>query len=313
MSRDPYPWEIWNAQMEWWNEERLRLGKPPWITKRSPKTQDLSRIFLAMAPDNDPFWAGRDAEKPLGEWFAEIHKRRIGNERRHIRACFYIASGEDPDPDGNEEPERWPEEGIWKKGKEIGLPPALKGALIDKTDSLHWDTFQEASKYARNMGLVDPMLIIDSRTPVNRDFRESDSVEPWIDYRAPELDLPDSVSSSRPRFTEAEASADGYRYPSMAPSLVELWIEKELDSEDLPIVRRVCRDLGVNVVTGSGNMRISQAYAALRRQQTAPTMRHQYSNTRYYAHPPNGVSLLLLGCRLRLRTPENATTTHFGE
>jgi hypothetical protein len=269
MSRDPYPWEVWQPYMDELNKEQALLGKRPWITKRKPNTQDLSRIFLALGADNDPYWSGRHAERPLGEWFAEIHKRRIGNERRHIRGCFYIASGEDPDPEGNEEPERWPQEGIWKDGKEVGLPPALKGALVDKTDSLHWDTFQQASKFARNMGLVNPSLITDSVTPVDRFFHGPGSIDPWLDYESPSLVLPDSVSSLPPSFTEATASVHGYRLPDMVPSLCEIWIEKELDSEDRPVVRSVARQMGVNVITGRGNFRISQAYAVLRRQEEA--------------------------------------------
>jgi hypothetical protein len=257
MDQKRYPYEVWKAEMEWLNEEAALLGKPRWITRRSEKTKDLSRIFLAMAPENDPYWAGRPADQPLGEWFAEIHARRIGNERRHIRGCFYIATGEDPDPEGKAEPERWPAE-------------FFGGVLVDKTDSKHWETFQLASKNARNMGLVDPTLIVDSRTPVHRYFRGAGSVEPYLEYVAPTLELPDGVSFTFPTFTEAEASLGGYNYPyNMVPSLVEVWIEKELDSEDRPIVADVCDRLGANVITGSGNMRMSQAYAALRRQQEA--------------------------------------------
>ena len=99
LRRDSYPYERWKAEMDRLNERASLLGTPRWITKRGKNTKDLSRVFLAMAPDNDPYWAGRPAERPLGEWFAEIHARRIGGERRHIRGCFYIASGEDHDPE----------------------------------------------------------------------------------------------------------------------------------------------------------------------------------------------------------------------
>lgn len=252
---DVWPYELWKAEMEWQNEHRARLGKLPWITKRQAKTVDPSRVFLAMAPDNDPFWAGRPAERPLAEWFAELHARRVGDVRRHIWGVFYIASGVDPDPSGAYLVDSWPAK-------------YFDGAKVDKTNAEHWDLFQTASKWARNSRLVHPELIIDTKTQVAEYFRRPAPLEPWVDYAGPNLTLPDGVSSTT-LFTPAEARARGYRTPDMVPSLIELWIEKELDSPDQPIIDTVCRRLGGNIVTGTGNMRISQAHTALRRQREA--------------------------------------------
>src|SRR5215207_3309491 len=135
--REPYPYEKWSAYQDKLNREAKLNGGPRWITKRGKNTTDLSRIFLAMAPDNDPFWAVRPAERPLGEWFAELHARRVGNVRRHIRGGFYIASGVDPDPSGAYLVDSWPAK-------------YFDGAKVDKTNAEHWDRFQTASKWARN-------------------------------------------------------------------------------------------------------------------------------------------------------------------
>jgi hypothetical protein len=269
MNRKPYPCEIWKAQMEWWNEERSLQGIPPWILRRPQKRQataeDLSRVFLALMPGNDPYWGGMPAERPLGEWFAEIHRCRVGNVRRHIRGIFYTSAGEDPDSEGKHEAERWPEDpaSFPKKYEQ------LAGTLVDKENYDHWFTFQQASKYARKMGSVDPRLIVDSRTLIDRNFYNGPGPEPRVVYEPPTLELPDGASRSRPDLTEATASVEGHIYPMMVPSLVEIWVEEELDSEDRPIIGQVAESLGANVITGSGNMRSSQAYAALRRQQEA--------------------------------------------
>jgi hypothetical protein len=171
----------------------------------------------------------------------------------------------DPDPEGSYQPEQWPD-------NPDAFPPKYKdlaGKFVDKTSVAHWEMFQVASKWARKMRVVDPALIIDTRTPVDRYFRGSAPVHPSVLYAQPELDFPDVVGSVRPRFTPAQASVHGYFNPGMVPSMVELWLEKELDSEDQPIVANVCGSLGVNVVTGTGNMKMSQAHQALRRQQEA--------------------------------------------
>jgi hypothetical protein len=209
-----------------------------------------------MNADNDPYWAGRESERPIAEWFRDLHARRVGNRRLHIRGIFYIAVGEDPDPEGNQEPERWP-------------PEYFDGAFIDKTDMEHWTAFHVASKRARNAGLVHPELITDTKTRVDEYFVSPGSVRPFVYWDDPELDLPDLFTPMVSRFTPAQVSTHGYRNLDLVPSLVEVWIEKELDSPDQPIIRNVCSELGVNVVTGSGNMLVSQAYQALRRQRDA--------------------------------------------
>jgi hypothetical protein len=210
------------------------------------------RGLLAMARKNDPFYAGQDWQRARAEWFAALFKRLGFQGRRvHVRFVHYVASGEEAHPEtGEKYKERLPD-----------------GSPYENTDE-NWNLIQEASKDARNMGLVNPRGIIDKRTP--RPFLnapEAPAPAPGVELREPSLTLPAiEVADLEPFYLEGRAYPTGYEYDrAHEPSLVEMWMEKSLDDADNPLIENLCRDLGVNLVTGIGFMTISSVYALLER------------------------------------------------
>ncbi len=228
--------------------ENLNIGVP----RGERFTVDGERSVLAMARKNDPFYAGQDWQRQDAAWFAELfHRLGFGGRRVHLRFMHYVASGEEASPDtGEKQAERLPD-----------------GTPYENTEE-NWKYMQEASKYARNMGLVDPRNIVDQRTPRPFFNVPSEPAEtPYILVSEPELRLPTlEVSALEPRLAPASANSYGYEYDvAREPSLIELWMEKNLDNEDDPVIEGLCEELGVNLVTGIGFMTISSVYSLLER------------------------------------------------
>jgi len=210
------------------------------------------RCILAMARTNDPFYAGQDSQERLAKWFADLHERLgFTQQRTHLRFLHYVASGAEPHPEtGEKQQERLPD-----------------GRPYENTEK-EWKTLVDAAKHARNMELVDPLLIVDWRTP--RPFMNgpTDSApEPYVNVYEPSLTLPEiEVDALEPYLSNTLVNAHGYNYTTAhEPSLIELWVEKNLDNADSPLIERLCEELGVNLVTGIGFMTISSAYALLER------------------------------------------------
>src|SRR5215204_5270542 len=152
-------------------QERLNEG----VRRGERWTTDGERSILAMARKNDPFYAGQGWQREMAEWFADLF-RRLGfvGRRTHIRFVHYVASGEEPNPEtGEERQERLPDGGPYENTEE------------------NWRFIQEASKHARNMGLVDPRHIVDKRTP--RPFLnapEEPAEAPGVYVEEPDITLP---------------------------------------------------------------------------------------------------------------------------
>jgi hypothetical protein len=210
------------------------------------------RSILAMARSNDPFYAGQDWQVEQAEWFADLFLR-LGFEGRrvHVRFVHYVACGEEPNPaTGEKQQERLPDGGPYENTEE------------------NWNFIQGASKHARNMGLLAPRNIIDRRTP--RPFLnapEEPPSQPGVDVFGPHIDFPSiNVDDLEPYASGGSAAPTGYDYGvAFEPSLVEMWMEKSLDEADDPMIEELCRQEGVNLITGIGFMTISSAYALLER------------------------------------------------
>jgi hypothetical protein len=237
------PYEETKARLERLNEG-VRRGER-W-------TVEGERGILAMARKNDPFYAGQDWQREQAEWFADLYRRLgFGDRRIHIRFVHYVASGEEPNPEtGEKQQERKPD-----------------GTLYENTQG-DWSFIQEASKHARNMGLVDPRRIVDKRTP--RPFLNAPDAlpdAPGVVVEGPSIHFPAiEVADLEPWAFGGLAYPTGYEYDvAFEPSLVELWMEKSLDDADDPMIEELCEEEGVNLVTGIGFMTISSVYALLDR------------------------------------------------
>src|SRR5215212_7269349 len=165
-----YPYE----EMTAWLEE-LNAGVRP-ATRWTIHGKDKARRILAMDRNSDPFYAGQGWQREAGEWFAEFHERRVGDRRLHIRALFYIATGEDPSP----------------MTGEVEATYLPDGTRFEKTAD-NWTWFQAAAKHARNMELVDARLILDrNRSRVTQNASTHEQAPPTVEYSEPAIRLPAS-------------------------------------------------------------------------------------------------------------------------
>ncbi len=232
----------------------FRRGDPRRLLLSSKEPE---KSICAMARNNDPFLGGLPYQLELAIWFAEIHKQVARGRRLHLRFLFYLATGDEADPDTGE----------------ILTTYAPDGKKFEKTLP-NWEMFQEASKYARNADFVDPKLILESRKNVTVDkHAPTQYVSPLeIESSPPEVSLA-NASWPYSGVTYATASPEGYRRNrfslldrSMVPSLIEIWTEKDLSEGDASIVESVCRSEQVNLITATGFVTLSTTAAALERQ-----------------------------------------------
>jgi hypothetical protein len=98
----------------------------------------LIKEFLALAPQNDPFYAAAPARQKSAEWFAELWHRMELKPGVHLRRIHYrLVSQESPVLMAN------------------GLP-------YENTERC-WSEIGTASKAARYLGLVSPEAFVDRR------------------------------------------------------------------------------------------------------------------------------------------------------
>lgn len=200
------------------------------------RLQDL----LVMAPQNDPYNCGGRAQIEQGKWFAEWWNRLM-ETRGHIRKFWYKAVSQ-------REPILMPD-----------------GRTLTNTES-NWQKFQTYSKYARYLGFIDPLMIVDHRNPEPHLF----APEP-VEAGNPEWEIEDWGGFSLPKistrlwhdFSLPDAHVGGYFYrDGEQPCLNELWVEKSTMDDDLI---PVCRRLGVNLITSTGFQSVTNAIACYSR------------------------------------------------
>lgn len=247
------PYEEMQALIAWHNKG-LKRGDPRRLVLNS---EDPKRSIFPVGRNNDPFYGGVPAQLELALWFAEMHPQVARGRRFHLRFLFYMAVGEEKDPDTGE----------------VMTTYGPDGKKLEKIDS-DWEMFQEASRFARNADLIDPGLILESRKNVFVIENSPSSYVPTlgIEVAPPEASL-SSPSGSRSVIRGAGARPEGYRRSqfsvvdqSMVPSLIEVWVEKELSDGDEKIVENVCAQENVNLVIASGYVTLSTTAEVLKRQ-----------------------------------------------
>lgn len=198
--------------------------------------------LLALAPKNDPYYAGSEGSRQKAEWFAGIW-REFGYEGKtgiHLRRVHYQLVSQP-------KPLRW------------------DGKPYENTEN-NWKDLCEAGKQARYLGLVDPEAFVDRRNPDPHIFRPVDYLENpgWqssgIYWFMPEIqaDLSGDLDWPLPWF-----SVTGFEYfEVLQPYHLEVWVEKStMDDVLIPL----CRNRGVNLITGLGFMSITSVIALIRR------------------------------------------------
>ena len=197
---------------------------------------------LALARQNDPFFAGSPAQRARAEWFSDLWKRAGYTNGVHLRRIHYRLLSE---------------EGLVRHD---GLP------YTNTVGS--WDYLCSAGKAARYLRLVAVDAFVDHRNPPPVVM-----MSPPLDPSEPTVDLDTSPSWSLPRITSRldwmidlampEPLVSGYAYSiTNQPYLLELWIEKStMDDVLLP----VCRALGINLVTSIGFQSITSVVSLIQR------------------------------------------------
>lgn len=192
--------------------------------------QDL----IALAPQNDPFYTGRPSEIEGAQWFASIWQRFGYGSGVHLRRVHYQLVSQSP---------------------AVRMP---HGKPYENTTN-SWSYLNEASKWARYLGLVDASAFVDRRNPdaivtANYEYEESslsygvnrvDESWPIIgDIHIAHLDaLPQP-----PRL-----DASGYEW-LLPPIHLEVWVEKTTMND---VLLPVCQRENVNLVTGAGELSIT--------------------------------------------------------
>jgi hypothetical protein len=197
---------------------------------------------LALARQNDPFFAGAPAQCAKAEWFSELWTRAGYTTGVHLRRVHYRLLSE---------------EGLVRHD---GMP------YTNTVES--WGYLCDAGKAARYLGLVAVDAFVDHRNPppVVMMSPPLDPSEPTVELNtSPRFQLPLIESDLRWMIdlTMPEPRVSGYTYDiADQPYLLELWIEKStMDDVLLP----VCRGLGINLVTSIGFQSITSVVSLIQR------------------------------------------------
>jgi hypothetical protein len=200
---------------------------------RKPPITDL----LVLSPQNDPFYAGTETEKAMAEWFAEVFGNSTGS---HLRRIHYrlVSRGDVMRADG----------------------------VLYENNKNSWDYLNNASRYARYLGRVDPEDIVDRRNPSPHIYMAPGlGLGPEWSYEvdtSPLDRISTDLGSSYFEPVEVETEVSGYLYEeSLQPYHVEVWAEKTTMND---ILVPLCSTLGANYVSGAGYQSITAMVSLLR-------------------------------------------------
>ncbi len=174
--------------------------------------------LLVLAPANDPFNSGTDANVEQAEWFGSLLENLDLPRGKHLRRYFYLlVTLERPVLLPNDEP-------------------------FENTDAC-WNYLQDASRHARYMGLVDAGEFNDNRNPSAVEFQGDPRHEPVPSWSIGDFwrwVLPTIYMQSGVLMDLPDINVSGYDYDDGdQPYHLECWIEKSTMDEELdPICRR---------------------------------------------------------------------------
>jgi hypothetical protein len=193
--------------------------------------------LVALSPKRDPFCAGSPGQVAKAQWFLGIWQQYVTSARAHLRRIHYLLVSQ-PDP------------------RKADGTPYLNTELC-------WQSLQEASTYARYLGLVDPRRLEDHRNPephVPWDW-DVDLADPAIvwDEDRPQWTLPtiptDLAADLDLDFPEPQLTGYDYSVATQGYHL-EIWVEKStMNDVLLPLVRRY----GAVLVTSVGFQSVTSA------------------------------------------------------
>ena len=200
---------------------------------RKPPIKDL----IVLSPQNDPFYAGSETQAAMAEWFAGIFGQSTG---AHLRRIHYrlVARGNVVRADG----------------------------VLYENNENSWSYLNNASRFARYLGLTDPEDLVDRRNPAPHIYMSpSLGLGPEWSYEVDTNPL-DRISTHLGNNhlppVEVNTEVFGYAYEeALQPYHVEVWAEKTTMND---ILVPLCSSLGANYVSGAGYQSITAMVSLLR-------------------------------------------------
>jgi hypothetical protein len=203
--------------------------------------------LLAMTDETDPFYAGRASRQRDGAWFADLWQRLAIQDGTHLRFVHYrLVSRDEP----------------W-------LRPDGQPYLNTEKD---WTFLNTAAANARYLGLIDPRVLEDHRSPEPRLYATSralptpswsiaDLEYDWDTPSLPEIDL--SRMNLDVALEAPTPLVTGYDYlRADQPYYPAVWVEKSTMDD---ILVPICERLGVDLQTGIGYLSITRITQHLER------------------------------------------------
>jgi hypothetical protein len=229
--------------------EALRTGYERIKALKQELHRNITEL-LALAPCNDPFYAGSELDWAKGAWFKAMWIRLGFVQGVHLRRIHYRILDLDD------------------RKKHDGMP-------YENTER-DWGYLNECSKLARLLGLVPADAFIDRRNPAAH-------LPYWIQYDMESL-LPPTCSLPSPEersawtlpaiesdlswhldhFSLPSPTVDGYLQSARADRryYLEVWVEKSTQDD---ILEPLCRELGIGLVTSIGFQSMTRAIELLHR------------------------------------------------
>lgn len=192
--------------------------------------------LIALAPNNDPFYAGTPGDWAVGEWFSELWQRFGYGYGVHIRRVHYQIISQD-------------------------TPVLMPNGLPYENTETCWNFLSQASKMARYLDLVDPGAFVDRRNPEPHVFAVHALAEPSIDVH--------NYSWGAADFPSFPDLPDYYihNYEGQQRYHLEIWCEKSTMND---VLLPLCGQYRVNLVTGVGEMSITSVLELTRRMNGKP-------------------------------------------
>lgn len=181
--------------------------------------------LLALAPQNDPFYAGTPADIQQAHWFADLWQAAGYVSGVHLRRAHYWAVSQSP---------------------ALQMP---NGETYENTDRC-WKFLTQASKMARYLGLVRIQDVVDRKNP-------SPMVNTLYAYQyAPDVEI------VVPKLAAPDINVYNLTSSNAQPYHLEIWCEKSTMND---VLEPLCRRYSANLVTFEGEVSISSVYDLIKR------------------------------------------------
>jgi hypothetical protein len=207
------------------------------VVRVADELQRPIAALLALAPQNDPFLAGRPGRRRDAEWFAEVWKRLQLGSGIHLRRIHYRLVSHDIPMIGAD------------------------GAPYENTDNC-WKALVRSARDARYLGLVPVEDFVDRRNDDAIEFSSNTGQEATLSVSEPfglsQRELPESLGTLLPEPARFE-----FVPPVIDQNyLVEIWVEKSTIND---IIVPLARRYGLNVVAGTGEISLTHCRQLIER------------------------------------------------